>query len=176
MRRERAVREQKINAARVKGRRAIRFASLDDVLGEARRLLADDARVVSLANMRPAQAVEHLARWVDASVDGVNLPPPPLLKFLAPLLKPLFLSAGLPAGAKLPAEVQERFTPGRDTQAAPALAHLETAVARFRDAKALAPSLAFGRLSREEWERLHCRHAELHFSFQLPNQPDAVKP
>ena len=27
------------------------------------------------------------------------------------------------------------------------------------------PSPVFGPMTHEEWEQLHCRHAELHFSF-----------
>lgn len=162
--------KKRVNAAKVKGRRVLRFETLDAALAEAERLLGAGAQVRTLANMLPAQAVEHLARWVDASVDGIQglTTPPALLRRLAPLFKNAMLNRGLPAGAKLPQDVQARFVPAPDQAPGPALAHYRAAIARFNSARSLAPSMLFGRLSREEWTKLHCRHAELHFSFQLP--------
>lgn len=161
---------EKINAARVKGRRALRFESLDEALAEAERLLVSPERVRTLGNMGPAQAVEHLARWVDASIDGFAglSAPPRLLRWTAQLLRRRFLNGALPAGAKLPQDVQDRFTPPRDQPAASALEHYRSAIARFNSARTFAPSMLLGPLSREEWIKLHCRHAELHFSFHLP--------
>ena len=42
---------------------------------------------------------------------------------------------------------------------------LRAAVDRAETHRMTHPSPVFGRLSHEQWVRLHCRHAEMHFGF-----------
>ncbi|MEM9295854.1 MAG: hypothetical protein AAGA57_08630, partial [Planctomycetota bacterium] len=60
-------------------------------------------------------------------------------------------------------------------------ASLEEAVQRLRDAVSLArektmtaASPLAGKLDDPTWEKLHCRHAELHFSFAHPEADAGV--
>jgi hypothetical protein len=49
-----------------------------------------------------------------------------------------------------------------------ALEQLRKAVARLRAEKMTARHPVFGRITHDEWARLHLRHAELHLSFAVP--------
>ena len=50
-----------------------------------------------------------------------------------------------------------------------AMKRLRTEVGRARDAGRMTrPSPILGRMSHNDWVRLPCRHAELHFSFMHP--------
>ena len=46
-----------------------------------------------------------------------------------------------------------------------ALAHLKQSVQRLKTETDRKPSPILGRLSVDEWNRLHVRHAEMHMSF-----------
>jgi len=50
-----------------------------------------------------------------------------------------------------------------ETQAA--LEHLKKSVARLQQETHREPSPFLGPLNLEEWNKLHCRHSELHMSF-----------
>ncbi len=46
--------------------------------------------------------------------------------------------------------------------------NLRQAIHRLQTEEKRAPNPVLGKLTREEWDRLHCRHAELHLSFLVP--------
>ena len=48
------------------------------------------------------------------------------------------------------------------------LAHIRNAIHRLQTDPKRVPSAFLGTLTKEEWTQLHCRHAELHFSFLIP--------
>jgi hypothetical protein len=152
----------------VANRRQVRFGSLEDLLAGAAALVAADAdgRVTVLGNLSLGQALEHLARWFDASIDAVPVKPPPAaLRLTARALRGYFFNRGLPTGAKLQPDAEALFIPPADTSAPAALDHLRRSVERLRSTSQRAVSPLFGPLSAAEWERLHLRHAELHLSF-----------
>ncbi len=46
-----------------------------------------------------------------------------------------------------------------------AVEHLRTIISRAKDEGMTGRSPVFGQLTHDEWVQMHCRHAELHFSF-----------
>jgi hypothetical protein len=48
------------------------------------------------------------------------------------------------------------------------LNELRAAIDRLNREPKRAPSPVFGKMTREEWDQLHLRHAELHLSFFVP--------
>jgi hypothetical protein len=49
-----------------------------------------------------------------------------------------------------------------------AVEYIGQTIARLRSDRMTKPSPLLGRLSHEQWVQLHCRHAEMHFSFMHP--------
>lgn len=164
-------------------RRSLRFADINELLTEARALVAHATRhgeyqvlradwpptrtgVAYLANLNLARTLEHLARWLDISIDGAKFSgPPPIATFFARLLKPLIINSALPVGFILPPDADAATIPPLDTPLDGALAHLEASALRLAQSEQRAPSLIFGKLSAAEWEQLHLRHAELHLGY-----------
>ena len=48
------------------------------------------------------------------------------------------------------------------------LDQLRTQIERLNREAKRAPSPVFGKMTREEWDQLHLRHAEMHLSFYVP--------
>jgi hypothetical protein len=162
-----------IPTAKVKNRRKLRFGSFDDVLRDAERL-AEAQRAGSLrvlGNWSLGQAIGHLAYWARMPHEGYPpLPPRPWLwRIVAPLLKPIFLNKGLPAGARIQGVPEGTF--GTQPMATDqALAEYRPALTRLQ---AEAPTLEnpfFGRMSHDQWIKLNLRHAELHLGFFQPDR------
>lgn len=163
---------------------ARRLVTLADARGEALRIpgqygLSDrDGRplpplagVEHLANLNLGQTLKHLALWMDASIDGTPMEPPPaLIRFVARLLRQKFLSEPVMPGYKLSSRGESHFIPPEHTSPKEGLRALEAAMARLAREEKRAPSLLLGRLSAAQWDRLHLRHAELHLSYLLPRE------
>ena len=79
-----------VDTTKVTNRRAVHFASLDELLADAERLVQLDAqgKVRPLGNMSLGQALGHLALWMKASIDGIpdDLRPPAAVKLLGRML------------------------------------------------------------------------------------------
>jgi len=146
-------------------RRKLRFETLDAILLDAQRLAAG-APVVTLGKWSVGQNFSHVAIMMTRSIDGFPAQMPWAVRFVVRmLLKRRILNKPMAAGFKAPAKA------GIVPQAATleeGLAALRTAVGRLKVEKKRAASPILGKLTAEEWDRLHCRHAELHFSFLLP--------
>lgn len=149
----------RVNTKRVVGRRLVRYDSLADLLDDAKRLSQVEVR--SLGNWSPGQVYEHLARSLDASIDGMDFSLPAPARWLMTLLmKKKFLKEKLPPGFKSSAA----FVPSETTTEA-GLVSLERAVLRQQQESSRAPHPAFGRIGRDGWTEFHLRHAEMHMSF-----------
>lgn len=144
-------------------RRTLHFRSLADLLADIETL---DHRgdVRSIGKWTPAQNVEHIARFIDASIDGFTVKAPLLMRIAGRLVKRMVLRRPMSPGFRLPVSM-EPFIPPPSTSWDEAVSHLRRGVARAGRSMMHAKSPAFGRLNHDEWERLHCRHAEMHFSF-----------
>jgi hypothetical protein len=163
-----------VDTAKVRGRRALRFGQLDEILAEADRLAA--IRTRSLGNWSLGQVCQHLAGAMHLSIDGAPpdspLKTPIWLRILGRFIKRRILTKGMPAGVKLPVDALPALRPVETDQAA-ATTNLRAAIGRLAREEGRAPHPILGRLSRAEWDQLHLRHAEMHLSFIQPEQESA---
>lgn len=145
-------------------RRDVHFERIDDLLADVDGL---GSAPVTAGNWSAPEIVQHVALVIDASLDGFVGRAPRYLRLIVPLFKKRVLTKPMPAGLKIPATI-ERIAPDPATTWSAAVEHLRNSVRRFREQDRLHPSPLLGALSHNEWEQLHCRHAEMHFSFLMP--------
>ncbi len=153
-----------VDTTKVTQRRDVRYNSFDELLDDARRLVAADT--VTLGNWSLGQILEHVAKALDMTVDGFNMTAPWYVRLVGRFVLKRFLHKKMPAGFKLPASAKALLPP--ETDAAAALEHLERAVARIKSESRRAPHPVLGPLTLEESNLLQLRHAELHLSFVKP--------
>ena len=151
---------------KVAGRRQLRFASLDEMVADAERLVAAP-QTKTLGNWPLAELLSHLATAINSSIDDTFGLAPWYIRLVGPFLKRRFVTKGFSAGFKLPKEIEPTFFPaGRSSQEA--LDELRKAVGRTRTEQMTGRHPVLGKLTNDEWTQLHLRHAELHLSFALP--------
>lgn len=153
-----------INTKSVTGRRKLRFEQLADIERDAEQLAAGD--IVCLGNWSAGQVFSHCAQTINSFLDGHDFGKVSIFgRLLGWFIKGRVLNGTIPAGFKLPDPVLE---PPTQISVGAALASLKSALARWRTA-VLPPSHPFfGKMSREDWDKLQLRHCELHFSFLTP--------
>jgi hypothetical protein len=154
-----------VDTAKVTGRRKLNYTSLDDILADAERL--NSGPVQTLGNWTPGQIYKHLATAFNGSIDGFPDAFPWYLRFMAKLFKKRILAGEMPPGFKLPPEFAKAVLP-EPTAADVGLAELRAAVARLKQESRRAKHPVFGEITREEWDRIHFMHANLHMSFLVP--------
>ncbi len=155
-----------INTRKVADRRRLRFSNLQEVLADVERLDAVGGRRTT-GNWSDAQIVQHVARMVNLSLDGFPGRAPLALRMVGKLMRQSALTKTLQPGFRFPARFAV-LAPDPDVTWDRAVDDLREAVGRFRAQPEVFPSPVLGPLSHEEWEQLHCRHAELHLSFMHP--------
>lgn len=155
-----------VDTSRVKGRRQIRYESYQDLLAEVEQLLGGDVR--TLGNWSLGQVLKHVAETMHTSIDGAPYRAGILRRATGPfLLRDQFLNGAMSPGFQLPQSASEALIPGPTTGEV-GLAALRRALYRLRAETDRAAHPVIGRLSIEEWDRCHLRHAELHMSFIQP--------
>jgi hypothetical protein len=156
-----------VNTAKVTGRRQLRFERLDDIITDIDRLQTSP-HLKTLGNWNVDQILNHLAKAMTKSIDGFdNRMPAPLRLLMRVVMKRRILNKGMTPGFKLPSKAAaEMHTP--PATAAEAFANLRRAIERLQTETNRAPSPFLGRMTADEWNRLHCRHCELHLSFLVP--------
>jgi hypothetical protein len=156
-----------IDTARLTGRRELHFNTLEDILAEVDRL-ANSREIRTLGNWSAGQIFEHVARVMEKSIDGFDSNLPAIMRFiLGRTLKSRMLNKPMAAGFKLPRRAgSELIAPA--TSLEDGFAHIRKAIHRLQTEPDRVPSPFLGPLTREEWDKIHCRHAELHFSFLIP--------
>jgi Protein of unknown function (DUF1569) len=155
-----------VDTAKVAGRRQLRFASLDEVVADAERLVSSP-NTKMLGNWPLRQLLSHLATAINSSIDGTFGLAPWYIRLVGPFLKRRFITKGFSAGFKLPRELEATFFPaGGSSQEA--LDGLRRAVGRTKNEQMTGRHPVLGKLTHDEWTQLHLRHAELHLSFALP--------
>ena len=165
---EATVKELPVNTAKVAGRRTLRFNSFREVLADAEKL--SQVPVRCLGNWSLGQIFKHLAEGIHMSIDGTKFKTPLLLRIIGPLLfKRRILNKGMSPGIKLPADAAKQLVPG-ETSTEEGLKSLRLAIERAENEEKRAPSPFLGKLTREESDKVHLRHAELHLSFVAPEK------
>ncbi len=147
-------------------RRTLKFQTLDDLLTDAQHLHALDA--VAVGGWTPGQIVGHVTAVIEASVKGFPFRLPLPMRILGRVIRKRAIAKGLPSGIKIPGKAREAFVPPTDLTFEDAVAQLAAAVEMAKQRKMTMPSPIFGKLTHEQWVQVHCRHAELHFSFMKP--------
>jgi hypothetical protein len=163
-----------INTSKVPDRRKLRFDTLQNILEDAERL--DPVNTKALGNWSGGQIFRHLARVMNSSIDGSPLRIPWFFRVLGRLMKNRILIKGMPPGYQLKGESAKFLVAAADTSWAQGLQELRQAVRRLQSESKREPSPFLGSMTREDWDKLHCRHAELHLSFLQPlgtGQPPA---
>jgi hypothetical protein len=157
-----------IDTSKVKNLRQLRFNSLDEIAAEVERLAACK-ELRTLGKWSSGQVLQHLAATMDNSIDGFpNFVPAPVKLLLRLFMKRRFLTKPMPPGFKLPSKA-EKMLPG-ETSWDTALANFRRAMERLKTETRRSSHPAFGPVTADEWEKIHCRHSELHLSFLVPIQ------
>ena len=145
------------------------FAGPEDVLADA-EALAKGRGIRALGNWSAGQVLRHLAVTMNKSIDGFTHRPPAPVRFLLRLLfKRRFLTRTMSAGFKLPAKAAAEIGPP-PTSLEEGLQSLREAVGRLKAEARRANHSVLGPLTRDEWDQVHCRHAELHLSFLVAEE------
>ena len=144
-------------------RRDLQFKSMDDILADVEALATGNVQAMKL--WTPAQIVEHVTLFINGSLDGFNFTVPWFLRLFGRIMKKTALSNPLRPGLKLPPSMQS-MEPDKSIKWEKALGNIRYAIGRIQKGHKMEhPYPIFGKLSHEEHVFLHCRHAELHFSF-----------
>ena len=157
-----------VDTKKVAQRREVRYESYDDLFADAERLASGDVRTVG--NWTLGQIFQHLAQTMNSSIDGTDMKFPWLMKkiFLLFMNKEKMLNEKLRPGFKIPKKGAAQFIPDPGVSTEEGLASLRAAIERCQTETSRAEHPAFGGLTREEWDKLNLRHAELHMSFAAP--------
>lgn len=143
-------------------RRVLKFQSLDEIMADAEQVALGSSR--ALGQWSPGQIFIHLARGLDLTIDGSS-PAPWYVRFVGrTFLKKRFLVQTMQSGWKVPAK---SLVPG-ETETIAGLNALRSAIQRMKSTTVRQPHPIFGILTPDEWIAFHCRHAELHLSFLVP--------
>ena len=158
-----------VDTGKVAERRILRFESLDQVLAEVERLAEAEraGRLRRLGNWTLGQALGHLASWAEYSYTGAPLKAPFFVKWFLRLRKRKFLYGPMRAGVKIP-RVEGGTLATEPVPLDEALERMRRVLGRLQTEAPTAPNVIFGPLTHDEWVALHCRHAELHLGFFVP--------
>jgi hypothetical protein len=156
-----------VDTTKVAGRRVLRFESLDAILAEV-EALAKAKQIHSLGNWSAGQNLAHVALTMTRSMDGFPSNMPWVLRAAMRLfMKGRLLRKPMSPGFKAPKRAG--LSPDA-VSTEEGLSRLRAALARMKAEKRRVPSPFLGELTVEEWNQLHCRHAELHLSFLVPDE------
>ena len=147
-------------------RRKLHYDSFEDLLNDAGRLAS--GKYHQIGNWSLGRMLKHLANAMHSSIDGVDMKVPWFLKLLRPLIKRRFIKGPFPSGFQLNKEAAAVLVAEPSTTVEEGTTALREAIDRLGRETKRSPHPAVGRLSVEEWNQLHLRHAEMHMSHLVP--------
>ncbi len=150
-------------------RRQLKFSCQNCIMGDIDKLAR--GRVRSTGNWSPGRIVQHITEMINGSLDGFppEMKAPIVIRIPARFLKKRMLGRPWQPGIRLPKQFEALLPPG-DIEFETARENLRRAVRRLETEQMQAKSPVFGPMSHQDWMKLHCRHAELHFSFLHPEE------
>jgi hypothetical protein len=158
-----------IDTRKVANRRQLHFPTIEDILKDVEHL--NEGKIKPLGNWSGGQILRHLATVMNTSIDGSPLRLSWFIRLLGWMMKRRILTKGMTPGFHLKGKTAEFLVPPSTTWDE-GLEIFRQAVRRQQTENRRQPSPFLGTLTREQWEQLHCRHAELHLSFLLlANEP-----
>jgi hypothetical protein len=162
-----------VDTRAVTGRRTVRLETFDDLLADARRIVAaaEAGRARAAGNWSPAQVLQHVGRLIEFSLDGFPFRYSWWLRWQALLVRlvsyRLLVRLAFRPGFRNPPEASG-LEPDPAVTLADAAAYLRAQAGRVQGGERMtAPSPAEGPITHEKWVYAHLRHAELHFSFMV---------
>lgn len=159
----------RINTKRA-DKRPIRFESFDDILADMESIERSHnaGTLRTSGNWGPGQIFAHLAKTMDMSIDGADFKIPTPLKLVAKVLRGRFLTKGLMPGFNAPVSLD----PG-DVTFDDGISMLRDRIAKVQSGTQMTQdSPVLGRMSHDDWVKLHLRHSELHMGFVHPGAED----
>jgi hypothetical protein len=150
-----------VDTRNVKGRRQVHYDNYRQLLDDVHALAAGPTR--QLGNWSLGQILEHLARAMNMAIDGPPFKPAWFVRVIGPFFKNRVISRPMSPGFKLPRNGTPLVPDPCDVAAG--VASLERAIARLEQNAERKPHFVFGPMTREEWDLLQLRHAEMHLSF-----------
>jgi len=159
--------ETLVDTSKVTGRRELHFASLDDIRADVEKLAAA-REITKLGNWSPGQIFQHLGLVMNKSIDGFQGQMPWIFRtLLGFFMKKKILNKPMGAGFKLPAWAARELVPA-ETSLEQGLETIRRGLDRLRTETKRVNSPFLGKMTLEDWTKLHCRHSELHLSFLVP--------
>jgi hypothetical protein len=158
-----------VDSKRVRGRRKLRYSSFQAVVDDAHRMAAVPHR--QLGNWSLAQILKHLGTAIHGSIDGPGFRVRWYYRWFGPIVvKPFLVKGPFPAGFRLPRSGADRLVAKDTTTYEEGISELLAGIERLGWEQKRIPHPVAGKLSVEEWNQLHLRHAELHMSFIVPEE------
>jgi hypothetical protein len=154
-----------VDTRKVENRRQLHFDTIDDILKDVERL--NQGPVKALGNWSGGQVLKHLAIVMNGSIDGTSMRLSWFLRLIGWMLKRRILTKGMTPGFQLKGHSAEVLVPP-STSWQEGVEMFRQAIHRLHTESKREPSAFLGKLTREQWDQLHCRHAELHLSFLVP--------
>jgi hypothetical protein len=158
-----------VDTGKVSGRRMLRFESTDEVLAEVDRLAEADraGRLRNLGNWTLGRTLGHLACWAEYGYTGTPMKVPFFIRWILRRRKQKFLYEPMRAGVRIPG-LKEGTLAVEPRSLDEGLERMRRVMERLKAEAPTQPQPIFGPLTHEEWIALHCRHAELHLGFLVP--------
>ncbi|MBX3414663.1 MAG: DUF1569 domain-containing protein [Pirellulales bacterium] len=150
----------------VVARRKLHFNSFDEVLAEAERLNAGTYQ--TLGNWTLPRAVGHLGQAMIGCVDGTPFFVPWWMRLAGRVYFRRRLLREFPSGFKLPRRAEAKLVPQEELSFDEGMQRLRAGLARLAETDHRIPHPLIGKLSVDQWNTFHLRHAELHLSFFVP--------
>lgn len=150
-------------------RRTLHFDNFEQAIADAERCVAAEhaGRLKRTGNWTTGQVLAHLSFWIEGGFDGFDVKPPLVIRLIGPLMKNMVINKPGRPGFRLP-KVPGGTYGADDMPADAALERYRKAARRLEAECPAKPNPAFGKLTHDEWKKLHLRHAELHVSFLHP--------
>lgn len=152
-----------IMAAKTAARRKLSYSSLQEIVADANRLT--EANAPTTGNWTKGQIFDHLARLMDRSLDGFDFTVAWPIRLIGKyFFKQQVFKKGVAPGYQLKGDTRKALGP-EPISDQEGLEHLKQSIQRLETESQRFASPVLGELTRDEWDLLHRRHAELHMSF-----------
>lgn len=152
--------------------RPLKFNCYNCILGELDKLEGKPYRKQGKWSL--GQVAEHLASGINASIDGFGFKLNPAYRLLGMLVKNNLLANGIKPGIKFNNKAAVVFKPDPNITDQRGVELLRAAIDRAKQTPPDKPSPILGKLTSDEWQQFHCRHAELHLGMIVPEpEPEA---
>lgn len=159
--------EQAAGATPLVARRKLRFRNFDEVIADAEKL--NTCTYQTLGNWTLPRAVGHMGQAMLGSVDGTPFFVPWWMRLAGRFyFRRRLLRGPFPAGFKLPRRAEAKLVPQGELSFDEGMQRLRAGLSRLAETDQRIPHPVIGKLSVDEWNTFHLRHAELHLSFFVP--------